>query len=132
VLCGVLCDVCCVLCAVRRALCGGVHCVCSSRVPIRVFLSFFLSSPGTAVCITNIGYMYPSSFLLLPQVLPTHVTYNSLLNAYAKKRDVAGARRVARQMSDAGIEWDVVTYVGRKEFSLLIFLKNSLCPVAPF
>ena len=106
-------------------------CVVLTR-PKRVFLSFFLSSPGTAVCITNIGYMSHFPFLLLPQVLPTHVTYNSLLNAYAKKRDVAGARRVARQMSDAGIEWDVVTYVGRKEFSLLIFLKNSLCLVAPF
>ena len=62
--------------------------------------------------------------LLLLQVLPTHVTYNSLLNAYAKKRDVAGARRVAQQMSDAGIEWDVVTYVdriGRMGLRLLFF-----------
>ena len=46
--------VCGVLCVVRRALCGSVHYVCCSRVPIRVFLSFFLSfssspsSPGTA------------------------------------------------------------------------------------
>ena len=95
--------VCCASCVMRCAV------VCTMCVAHASQYAFF--SPSSS----------PFLPLLLPQVLPTHVTYNSLLNAYAKKRDVAGARRVAQQMSDAGIEWDVVTYVdriGRMGFSV--------------
>ena len=41
--------VCCVLCVVRRALCGGVHCVWCSRAP-NVFFSPSSSLPQVRPC----------------------------------------------------------------------------------